>query len=99
MKTWSDVEEAAYHDPLLRDAVTLVRMGRLTREEALIHVALGHAEIRQRQFAEIMRYVNTSLPRILVLKEPLMFKGQPIIWDHERNTTEVWPAPSKIDPT
>lgn len=67
MKTWADVEEAAYHDPLLRDLVTVVRMGHVTREAALIQVVLAHQEIRERQFAEILHLRNTRLPEILVL--------------------------------
>lgn len=107
MKTWADVEEAARHDPLLRDLVTVVRMGALTRELALIQVVLAHQEIRERQFAEILHLRNTRLEPILVLPpgvskdDVLTFKGKPVIWDSERNTTEVWPdapPPSKPDP-
>ena len=35
-KTWEDVEEAALHDAVLHQAVTLVERGDLTREEAMI---------------------------------------------------------------
>lgn len=66
MKTWADVEEAAYHDPLLQQVVWAVREGLVTREQALIQVVLAHQEIRERQFTEILHLRNTRLQTILI---------------------------------
>lgn len=43
MPTWEEIEDAARHDPLLHQAVSLDRIGTLTREEILIGVALTYA--------------------------------------------------------
>jgi hypothetical protein len=40
LKTWDYVERAALHDPVLHAAVTHVRQGHSTREEALIAAVL-----------------------------------------------------------
>jgi hypothetical protein len=50
-KTWADVEREAMNDPLLQFAVTMVRAGEMSREEALIAAALGLAAVN-RQLAE-----------------------------------------------
>lgn len=70
MKTWADIVMAARHDPVLHDAVTIVEMGRLTREQALIQVALAHQEIRERQFREILDLRNTRIQAPIVFLPP-----------------------------
>jgi hypothetical protein len=47
-KTWEDLEHAAAYDPFLYRAVTAVRKGLLTRELALIEVALALSESNAR---------------------------------------------------
>ena len=44
--TWADVERAALHCPVLHAAVTLVRAGRFTREEALTIAAVHLSKFR-----------------------------------------------------
>jgi hypothetical protein len=54
--TWDDVERAALHDVFLYRAVTLVRAGHASREEALIMAVLGLAAERTRLMdAELQR--------------------------------------------
>jgi hypothetical protein len=72
MKTWDDVIEAAKGKPWTEDvtrldvtghlfhkAVTLVEMGEMTREQAMIAVALTLAEVVQRQHDQIVDLRNT----------------------------------------
>lgn len=47
MKTWTDIESAALMDPILYQMVKLVDRGDLTREQALIVVALGFSRWRK----------------------------------------------------
>jgi hypothetical protein len=69
LKTWTDIEERALFDPLLHQAVTLVQMGELTKEEALIQVALGFSQMvedqRTRLVEELRRkpFSPVILPR------------------------------------
>jgi hypothetical protein len=50
-RTWQDVEREALNDPLIAFAVTMVRAGELSREDALIAATLGLAEVN-RQLVE-----------------------------------------------
>jgi len=70
-KTWKDVEEAALFEPVLHQAVTLVRRGDLTREEALIAAVLGLVEIKETQQKRILELMNTRMyAPIIVPREP-----------------------------
>ncbi len=68
-KTWTDIEERALFDPLLHQAVTLVERGDVTREEALIAVALAFSQMvegqRKRLVEELARkpFSPVILPR------------------------------------
>jgi hypothetical protein len=57
--TWSDIERAALHCPILAQAVELVRSGAATQGEALILVALQlsdqRAELMARETERLMR--------------------------------------------
>lgn len=46
-RTWQDLERQAINDPLISSAVMMVRVGEMSREEALIAAALGLAEINR----------------------------------------------------
>lgn len=50
--TWEDIERLALHYPALHHAVTLVRRGDLTREQALILAVFALAEAFQNLFHE-----------------------------------------------
>lgn len=45
---WEDVQRASLTDPFLHRAVTLVRMGTWTKEQALLQLALTLSQERQR---------------------------------------------------
>ncbi len=45
--TWQDLERQALNDPLISAAVMFVRVGELSREEALIAATLGLAEVNR----------------------------------------------------
>jgi hypothetical protein len=49
---WADIERLALHYPVLHDAVTLVRRGDLTREQALIAAVFALADSFQKLFRE-----------------------------------------------
>ena len=67
MKTWQDVEIASLTCPYLRMAVTKVRQGQVTREEALTIVALALAEARQRLMdAEVKRLMEMPAKRVRI---------------------------------
>jgi hypothetical protein len=51
-KTWLDVEIAALHDPFLHAAVSVVKRGLATREDALITVVLALSESNSRLLEE-----------------------------------------------
>jgi hypothetical protein len=46
--TWEDIQRAALHDPFLQRAVTWVDLNILTREQALMEVAISLSGERQR---------------------------------------------------
>jgi len=46
--TWEDIQRAALTDPFLHQAVTMVRRGAWTREEALMRLVLTLSVERQR---------------------------------------------------
>lgn len=46
-RTWQDLEREALNDPLISYAVLMVRVGELSREEALIAATLGLAEVNR----------------------------------------------------
>ena len=52
---------------LFHQAVTLVEMGELTREQAMIQLALGLAELTQRYFDQLVDLRNTMTPRYFVV--------------------------------
>lgn len=54
MKTWRDIEERALFDPLLHQAVSLVRRGDLTQEQALITAVLGLSQMVEDQRARLI---------------------------------------------
>jgi hypothetical protein len=77
MKTWDDVIARAYArpsdpmtldtiGPLFHQAVTLVERGDLTQEQAMIHLALGLAEIATDQQTRLLDLLNTRLPQHVV---------------------------------
>ena len=51
-RTWADVEREAINDPLIGFAVTMVRDGELSREEALCAAVLGLQEVNQQLVEE-----------------------------------------------
>jgi hypothetical protein len=50
-RTWADLERQAINDPLISAAVMMVRVGEMSREDALIAATLGLAEVN-RQLVE-----------------------------------------------
>lgn len=65
--TWEDVERLALHYPVARDAVTMVRRGEWSREQALIALVYALADTFQKLFhAEVQRH-RTMLPERLVI--------------------------------
>lgn len=61
IQTWTDLERAALTDPWLHAAVMMVRQHLMTREQALITVALAQAKaIREMMDAEIRRLQYTT---------------------------------------
>jgi hypothetical protein len=52
---WSDIEAAALNDPYLHMAVTAVRHGTATREEALTAVALALSRERAARVDELVQ--------------------------------------------
>jgi hypothetical protein len=67
-KTWLDVEVAALHDPFLHRAVTVVKQGLATREEALIAVALALSESNSRLLDEKKTRLMNAPASPIVLK-------------------------------
>lgn len=83
MKTWDDVLLAARGDvwisempkhltlnvtaSLFQAAVTLVEMGQLTREQAMIQLALALAEMAQRQHEQFVDLRNSTPSAPIVL--------------------------------
>lgn len=57
MKTWYDVEKAALNDPILHAAVTLVRQGSFTREQALLEAVLALSEVNDIQRAQLLTFI------------------------------------------
>lgn len=57
--TWEDLERAALCDPFLHAAVTRVRQGDLSREEALIAVALRLSKLRADMLAKEVERLQT----------------------------------------
>lgn len=51
-KTWEDVERESFYDPFFYAAVTRVRRGDWTREQALVALAFAQLEHRARMTAE-----------------------------------------------
>lgn len=49
IKTWSDLETAALFDPLLHAAITLVRQGTMTKEQALLMAVLALSDVNALQ--------------------------------------------------
>lgn len=65
--SWEDIERLALHYPAARDAVTMVRRGDWSREQALIMLVFAFADSFQKLFkAEIDRRA-TEIPRHIVL--------------------------------
>ena len=63
MKTWNDVVDAALNCPVRHMAVTHVRAGNATREEALIAAVLYLSKVRQQHFdREAKRLSGEPLP-------------------------------------
>jgi hypothetical protein len=82
-KTWSDVEEAAMGRPwtdapfltlaspyraLFHQAVTMVELGQMTREEALIALSLALLDGNERQHAELVDAYNRRPPAPIILQ-------------------------------
>ncbi len=65
MKTWDDIEERAWVDPMLHQVVRMVEIGHCPREEALIQAALGYStlvdELRARLLDELNRKPFSAL--------------------------------------
>jgi hypothetical protein len=60
--TWDDIERLALHYPVLHQAVTLVRRGDLTREQALIAAVFALADAFQKLFtAEVDCRMNEPM--------------------------------------
>lgn len=53
--TWQDLEREALNDPLISTAVMMVRVGEMSREDALIAAALGLAAINRQLIEEIIK--------------------------------------------
>lgn len=70
LKTWTDIEERALFDPLLHQAVTLVRMGDLTKEEALIQVALGLSAMVEDQRTRLIEDLQRKPFSPVILPRP-----------------------------
>ena len=60
LKTWADIQRAALTDPFLYRAVILVDRGDLTREEALIQVALALSVVRAQMHEQIVTLLEHS---------------------------------------
>lgn len=60
--TWEDVERLALDYPVVHAAVTMVRCGNATREQALIVLVYALAEMFQRTFSAELerRYADTT---------------------------------------
>jgi hypothetical protein len=67
MKTWRDIEEASFTEPILHMVVGLVQLGALTREEALIQAVLGLVSAKEMQRQAIVELLNTRPPRPLFI--------------------------------
>ena len=67
--TWEDIERRARVNPMLRQAVTMVELGRLTREQALIRVALWSANEMIRHHDRMVDALNVTIPRHFVLTQ------------------------------
>jgi hypothetical protein len=65
--TWQDIERRAIQNPVLRQAVTMVELGRLTREDALIRVALWAANEMIRNHDQRVDALNQTIPQYFVM--------------------------------
>jgi hypothetical protein len=54
-RTWADLEREALNDPLINYAVMMVRIGELSREEALIAATLGLAAVNRELVEETVK--------------------------------------------
>ena len=80
--TWEDIERLARHYVVVHRAVSLVRRGELTREEALIHVAFALAGAFQQLFqGEVERKMMEVAPMIIV--KPPSSPAEVSQWEEE----------------
>jgi hypothetical protein len=69
--TWEDLERLSLNFPFVRDAVTLVARGDLTREEALLRLAFATTAAWQRLFqAEVERLRREPTKPFVITQEP-----------------------------
>jgi hypothetical protein len=54
-RTWQDIERAVINDPLISYAVLMVRVGELSREDALCAATLGLAEVNRQLVEENLK--------------------------------------------
>ena len=69
--TWQDIERRALVNPMLHQAVTMVELGRLTREQALIRVALWSANEMIRHHDQMVDVLSVTIPRHFVFPPQL----------------------------
>lgn len=74
---WEDIERRALTNPMLRQAVTMVRLGRLTREQALIRVALWAANEMIRHHDQAVDVLNSTIPRHFVFPPQSTSRSRP----------------------
>jgi hypothetical protein len=68
--TWEDIERLALHYPVAHDAVTMVRRGDWTREQALIALAYALADAFSRLFKAEADRRMLEPPRPFIVPEP-----------------------------
>jgi hypothetical protein len=62
MKTWEDIERAALHDPILAAVVHQVRVGLMTREQALLEAAVMLSGLVQSIRSELINRIERECP-------------------------------------
>jgi hypothetical protein len=69
--TWEDIERLALHYPLVHQAVSYVRRGDMTKEQALIALVFGLADMFQKMFSAEVERRATEIPTHIVLPSAL----------------------------